>query len=141
MVTQPIAAVFVGFAVFVLLTQMAVRIARAYDVVFIEDLDVSAMKKALRLGKSVSDIGWGYFTSVLERKCAERGAIVIRVSKWFPSSKTCRGCGYVKKDLSLSERTYVCPVCGNVMDRDEQAALNIDDEGMRILRSYVAKSA
>ncbi len=62
-------------------------------------------------------------------------SIIIKIDKWFPSSKTCSQCGYVHKELRLSDRTYVCPVCGNLIDRDEQAAINIDLEGLRILLS------
>ena len=115
------------------LRQIAVRMARKYDVVFIEDLDMLAMKKSLKLGKSVSDNGWGFFTSELERKLKEHNHMLIRINKWFPSSKTCLKCGHVHKELKLSDRIYICPKCGHVMDRDEQASINIDNEGMRML--------
>ena len=82
--------------------------------------------------KSVSDNGWGAFVEVLGRKCEEYGHVLVRVDKWFPSSKTCSCCGYVKKGLQKNERTYICPMCGNTMDRDEQAAINIDRESMSI---------
>ena len=71
------------------LHQIAVRLARAYDVISIEDLDMSAMKQALKFGKSVSDNGWGNFITILEQKCLEYGCLFVKVSKWFPSSKTC----------------------------------------------------
>ncbi|MDD6563358.1 MAG: zinc ribbon domain-containing protein, partial [Veillonellaceae bacterium] len=54
---------------------------------------------------------------------------VVIADRWYPSSKTCIGCGYVKKDLKLSDRTYICPHCGNVIDRDFQAALNLKRYG------------
>jgi len=114
------------------LHQIAVRLARAYDVISIEDLDMSAMKQALRFGKSVSDNGWGTFVRILEQKCEECGCMLVKVDKWFPSSKTCSHCGHVHKELKLSDRTYICPQCGHVMDRDHQAAVNIDKEGFRI---------
>ena len=116
------------------LSQLAVRLADAYDVITIEDLDMSAMKRTLRLGKSVSDNGWGYFIQVLERKMLERGHLLLRVGRFFPSSKTCLKCGHVHKELKLSDRTYICPACGHVMDRDVQAAVNIDREGLRLLK-------
>lgn len=115
------------------LRQMAVRLARAYDVIAIEDLDLAGMKKALKFGKSVSDNGWGAFTQYLEESCRKTGSMVIRVDKWFPSSRKCHMCGYVNHELTLSDRTYVCPVCGNTMDRDAHAAVNIRDEALRIL--------
>jgi len=72
------------------LRQMAVRLARKYDLIGIEDLDMRAMKKSLKFGKSVSDNGWGLFTLYLEEACKKTGSVLIRVDKWFPSSKTCR---------------------------------------------------
>ena len=108
------------------------QIANAYDCVAIEDLNMRAMSQALNFGKSVSDNGWGMFTSFLEYKLAEQGKRLVKVSRWFPSSKTCSVCGNVKKELSLSERTYFCE-CGNVLDRDVNAAINIKNEALRIL--------
>ena len=98
-------------------------------------LDMSALKQTLNLGKSYSDNGWGMFVTMLLYKGKRNGCYIIKIDKWFPSSKTCSECGYVHKELQLSERTYVCPVCGNLIDRDEQAAINIDLEGLRILLS------
>ena len=122
------------------LHQMAVRLARSYDVISIEDLDMSAMKRALRFGKSVSDNGWGTFIRILEEKCLQYGTLLIKVDKWFPSSKTCMHCGHIHKELKLSDRTYICPKCGHVMDRDHQAAVNIDEEGLRMLRDSWKKA-
>ena len=122
------------------LRQMAIRLARAYDVIAIEDLDLDGMKKALKFGKSVSDNGWGAFTQYLEESCRKTGSTVIRVDKWFPSSRKCHMCGYVNHELTLSDRTYVCPVCGNIMDRDAHAAVNIRDEALRILGELQVES-
>ena len=116
------------------LHQIAVRLVRTYDVIAIEDLDIAAMKKALSLGKSVSDVGWGRFTAILEELCLKYGKILVRINRWYPSSKTCHHCGYKNDDLQLSDRIYVCPVCGNVMPRDKNAAINIFEEGLRILK-------
>lgn len=113
--------------------QVACRLAREYDVVAVEDLDIAAMKKSLRLGKSLSDNGWGGFIQLLEQQCIKYGHLLIRVGKWFPSSKTCISCGYIHRELKLNDRLYVCPECGNAMDRDHQAALNIKKEAVRIL--------
>lgn len=112
--------------------QIAVRLARTYDIISIEDLDMRAIKSSLRFGKSASDNGWGLFVKILEEKCGQYGTAIVRVDRWFPSSKTCCKCGHIHKGLALSDRTYVCPHCGNVMDRDGQAAVNIDLEGMRV---------
>ena len=98
------------------------------------------MKKALKFGKSVSDNSWGAFTQYLEESCRKTGSVVIRVDKWFPSSRKCHMCGYVNHELTLSDRTYVCPVCGNTMDRDAHAAVNIRDEALRILGELQVES-
>lgn len=114
------------------LRQMAARLSRQYHLICIEDLDMRAMKQALKFGKSVSDNGWSMFIVFLEAACEKTGSLVIRVSKWFPSSKRCSRCGFVRHDLKLNERTYVCPECGSVMDRDAQAAVNIREEGLHL---------
>ena len=117
------------------LHQMACRLARRYDVIAVEDLNLSAMKKALKFGKSVSDNAWGTFLTILKAQCRKYGHMVLFVSKWFPSTKTCSCCGYIHKEIKLKDRTYVCPECGNTMDRDKQAAINLKNEAVRILQS------
>lgn len=121
------------------LHQIAVRLARTYDVIAIEDLDIKAMKNALSLGKSVSDVGWGRFTAILEELCLKYGKILVRASRWYPSSKTCHHCGYKNDDLRLSDRVYVCPVCGNIMPRDKNAAINILEEGLRTIKENMIR--
>lgn len=116
-----------------ILHKLSCILTDAYDVIAIEDLDMSAMKKSLTFGKSVSDNGWGMFTDMLEYKAARKGKAVVKVDRWFPSSKTCISCGHVHKELKLSDRIYLCPECGHAMDRDEQAAKNILNEAMRML--------
>ena len=123
------------------LHQIAVRLVRRYDLIAIEDLDMTAMKKSLNLGKSVSDIGWGKFTQILEELCNKLGKLLIRVDRWYPSSKTCSHCGYINKNLKLEDRVYVCPKCGHVMDRDKNAATNILEEGFRILEENMIRPA
>ncbi|MCC2255962.1 transposase [Ruminococcus sp. CLA-AA-H200] len=114
------------------LHKLSYRLVTDYDLVCIEDLDLSAIKKALSFGKSVSDNGWGMFTDMLDYKAGWYGCVIIRIDKWFPSSKKCSVCGHVYKELKLSDRQYICPECGNVMGRDHQAAINIRNEGMRV---------
>ena len=118
-----------------MLHKLSCMLTDRYDLISIEDLNLSAMKKALHFGKSVSDNGWGMFVEMLCYKAERKGKLVIRVDKWFPSSKTCSCCGHVHKELKLEDRLYECPVCGNRMDRDHQAAVNIDREGYRIFQS------
>ena len=112
------------------------QIANACDAVFIEDLNMKGMAKALHFGKSVSDNGWGAFTGMLNYKLTEQGKQLVKIGKWFPSSKMCSGCGIVKDELSLDERVYHCE-CGFVMDRDVNAALNIRKTGLAMLEKPV----
>ena len=89
------------------------------------------MSQDMHLGKSVHDNSWGMFTDFLTYKMERAGKKLIRIDRWYHSSKTCSSCGKVKEDLQLSDRIYEC-VCGNRMDRDENAAINICREGIRI---------
>lgn len=100
------------------------KIANSYDLVCIEDLDMKGMSQALNLGKSVADNGWGMFTTFLKYKLEDLGKQLVKIDKWYPSSKTCSSCGAVKQQLKLSERIYKCS-CGLCIDRDVNAAINI----------------
>ena len=110
------------------------RLADTYDCICIEDLNMQAMSRCLHFGKSVHDNGWGLFTKFLAYKLFDRGKRLVKVGKFFASSQTCSCCGYknpATKDLSVRE--WDCPVCGTHHDRDENAAINIREEGMRIV--------
>lgn len=110
------------------------QITNAYDCVCIEDLDMKAMSQVLNFGKSVSDNGWGMFTAFLKYKLEEQGKRLVKVDRFFASSQTCSCCGYknpATKDLSV--RAWDCPECGTHHDRDVNAAVNIRNEGMRLV--------
>ena len=94
----------------------------------IEDLNVSGMMKNRHLAKAVQSQGFYEFHRQLEYKCKNAGIQLIAVDRFYPSSKLCSCCGSVKKDLKLSDRVYRCS-CGNVMDRDLQAAINLKAYG------------
>ena len=97
----------------------------------------AAIKRGLHFGKSASDNGWGNFVWMLTYKSERKGGHLVKVDRWFPSSKKCSKCGYIHKELTLNDREYECPHCNHLMDRDHQAAVNIDTEGLRIfLRTY-----
>ena len=83
-------------------------------------------------GKATLDNGYGMFLNMLEYKLYDRGKHFVKVDKWFPSSQLCSCCGNRQK-LALSVRTYACRSCGIVIDRDYNAALNIKNEGLRLL--------
>lgn len=107
-------------------------LADRYDAVGVEDLDMKAMSRCLHFGKSVMDNSYGMFRDILAYKLEERGKKLVKIDRFFPSSKKCCICGKVKKELKLSERIYRCD-CGNVMDRDKNAAINIREEARRML--------
>ena len=100
-----------------------------YSDISIEDLHVAGMVKNRHLAKSISDAAFGEFRRQLEYKTARSGAALHVVDRWFASSQTCSNCGSVKAKLSLSERTYRCDSCGLVLDRDLNAAINIQVAG------------
>ena len=104
-------------------------IARTYSTVCIEDLNVAGMVKNHRLARSVSDASLGEFRRQLDYKTARTGAALRVIDRWYPSSKTCSACGTVKAKLSLSERVYRCDACGLSIDRDLNAAININVAG------------
>ena len=108
------------------------KIADEWDAVCVEDLDMKAMSRALHFGKSTSDNANGQFRTLLERKLIAEGKAFVRIDRFYPSSKRCSRCGKIKKELPLSERTYICE-CGLTEDRDINAAINIREEGKRIL--------
>ena len=114
------------------LHKLSRKIADNYDAVAVEDIDMKAMGQHLHFGKSVQDNGYGMFREMLDYKLAWKGKKMVKVDRFFPSSKKCCKCGRIKKELKLSERVYRC-ACGNEMDRDRNAAINIREEARRML--------
>ena len=110
------------------------QIANAYDCVCIEDLDMKAMSQALNFGKSVSDNGWGMFVVFLKYKLEDMGKQLIKIDKFYASSQICSVCGYQNPETkNLSVRIWDCPQCGTHHDRDVNAAINIKNEGIRLV--------
>lgn len=108
-------------------------LVRTYDYICIEDLNMQAISQCLKLGKSTMDNGWGEFVNQLSYKSIEEGKKLIKVDKWFASSKTCNHCGSKYEKLQLNERQWVCPSCGVLIERDYNAAKNILQEGLRLV--------
>lgn len=108
-------------------------ITKHYDVIGVESLHAKGMVKNRHLSKAISDASWGEFIRQLEYKALWRGKHLVKIDKWFPSSKACSCCGSVKKSLKLSQRTYVCDECNMKLDRDINASINIKNEALRIL--------
>ena len=104
-------------------------LTQTYSDISVEDLSTAGMVKNRRLAKAVSDAAFAEFRRQLEYKTARTGAALHVIDRWYPSSKTCSTCGAVKAKLSLNERTYKCDGCGLVIDRDLNAAVNINVAG------------
>ena len=111
------------------------EIVNQHSFVAIEDLNMKAMSQTLHLGKSTHDNGWGMFTTFLKYKLELNGGELIKINKWYPSSKLCHECGYKNDLLTLSDREWICTNCGSHINRDYNASLNIRDEGLRLLLS------
>ena len=111
--------------------KVSLDLVRNYDVICLEDLNIKGMIKNHRLAKAINDASWGQFVSMLTYKAELNDKQVVKIGRWYPSSKTCHHCGWVNEGLKLSDRQWVCPHCGEVIDRDVNAAKNILSEGLR----------
>lgn len=113
------------------LHKISIDLIRRYDVVCCENLNVKGLVRNHHLAKSISDASWSTFVTMLEYKAKWYGKTLVKIGRFYPSSKTCHHCGHVNDDLSLADRYYTCPYCGELIDRDLNAAKNILDEGLR----------
>lgn len=118
------------------LHKRSTEIANQYDIVCVETLNMTSIgNKRGKHGKSTYDNGYGMFLNMLEYKLKKRGKVLVRVDKWFPSSQTCSGCGVKHPEMkNLSNRIMTC-ACGLVLDRDQNAAINILREGQKQLQA------
>lgn len=114
--------------------KLSTQLANEYDIVCVEDINMQNMAKSLKLGKSTNDNGFGMFRDILSYKLADHGKTLAKIDKWFPSSKMCRHCGSINHELTLSDRVWTCS-CGATINRDENAAINIMNEGLRMIFS------
>ena len=115
------------------LHKLSTTLANQYDIICVEDLNLSNLKRSLNLGKSTSDNGFGIFKQLLTYKLFERGKLLIKINRHFPSSKTCHNCGAINTNLKLLDRVWICPECGSIIERDYNAALNIRDAGLALV--------
>lgn len=113
------------------LHKLSTSLVRSYNTICIEDLNVEGMLQNHHLAKSISSVSWNEFRRMLTYKCEWHGKNLLVIGRFEPSSKTCNCCGYVYKDLKLSERKWECPQCGSTLDRDVNAAKNIRDIALR----------
>ena len=110
--------------------KVSLDIVRNYDIICIEDLNIKGMVKNHRLARQISDVAWGEFVRMLAYKAEMNDKKGVKIDGYDPSSKTCHTCGYVNAELKLSDREWICPNCGSVIDRDINAALNILSAGL-----------
>ena len=112
------------------------KLANTYDYVFVENLDLQEMserKDKLKLGISIFDLGYGIFLNYLKYKLEWLNKNFVKVDRYFPSSQLCSCCNYRKTDLTLSQRSWICPECRTKHNRDLNAAINIKKEGIRMI--------
>lgn len=112
--------------------KLSTQLANDYDYICVEDINMQNMAQSLNLGKSTNDNGFGMFRTILAYKLADRGKKLIKIDKWFPSSKMCRFCGTINKNLTLADRIWTCE-CGKTLNRDENAAINIMNVGLSMV--------
>lgn len=103
------------------------------QVICMEDLNVSGMLQNHKLAESIQEMSFYEFKRMLEYKSNWYGRKLVFIDRFYPSSKTCNHCGYINKKLKLSDRQWICPDCGEIIERDYNAALNIRDEGIRLI--------
>jgi putative transposase len=112
-------------------------LANEYDAIILENLNIEGMKKFNKgFAKTVTlDFSWSEFTTVLEYKMKYKGGTLIKVDRFFPSSKMCSKCGHIYKELKLDEREWTCKKCNSILHRDINASINLKNEGVKILQS------
>ena len=107
------------------LHKVSTKLIRENQTIAIEDLAVKNMMKNHNLAQAISDVSWSTFVTMLEYKADWYGKNILRIGRFSPSSKTCSCCGYINKELTLKDRSWTCPKCSSVLDRDVNASINI----------------
>ena len=113
-----------------LIHKITLNLVKDFDKIYLEDLNVKGMMKNHKLAKAISDVSWGKFIDTLTYKAEWNDKEIIHIDRFFPSSKTCSSCGWINNTLTLKDREWICK-CGEVHDRDINAAINILNEGCR----------
>ena len=111
------------------------ELADKNNTICLETLNVKNMMKNKKLARSISDVSWSSFITKLDYKIAENQGKIVKIDRFYPSSKTCSNCGCVKDRLLLSERTYHCSECGFTIDRDLNASINILNAGLKMIEA------
>jgi putative transposase len=114
------------------LHKLSTRIVRENQTVVVEDLNVAGMVQNRSLARSISDVAWGELVRQLDYKAAWYDRTLVKVDRWYPSTKRCSNCGWIREHLALSERVWTCRLCGVAHDRDVNAALNVLAAGLAV---------
>ena len=115
--------------------KVSTELIKKYDVIFLEDLNIKGMIKNHKLAKHIADASWSKFITLLTYKAEWNDKKIIKIDRFFPSSKTCNCCGYINQNLKLDVREWTCPSCHTKLDRDLNASKNILNEGCKIILS------
>ena len=118
------------------LHKLSRKVSDTFDAVVVEDINLQHMSQALNFGKSVYDNGYGMLWNMLSYKLNGKGKVLVKVDKFFPSSKRCSSCHEINHDLKLSDRQWTCSSCGTHHDRDKNSCKNLLDEGKDILNRW-----
>jgi putative transposase len=113
------------------LHKVSTELIKKYDIIFIEDLNIKGMVKNHKLAKHIADASWSKFIALLSYKAEWNDKEIVKIDRFFPSSKTCSCCGYINQDLNLTIREWTCKGCRATLDRDLNASINILKEGYK----------
>lgn len=117
------------------LHKVSTDLIKKYDLIVLEDLNIKGMVKNHKLSKHISDASWSKFIELLTYKAEWNDKKIVKIDRFFPSSKTCNCCGYINQNLKLDMREWTCPSCKIKLDRDLNASINILNEGYKIISS------
>lgn len=113
--------------------KLSTDLTKKYEVIVAENLSLKGMAQGFKFGKSIADLGYSKFIHQLQYKSLWNNKIFLQADKYFASSKTCSICGYKNTELTLSDRTWNCPNCGTILDRDVNAGVNLKNYGLKEL--------
>ena len=120
------------------LHKLSTKLINENQVICLETLNISNMLRNHHLAKAIQSVSWNIFVKMLEYKAEDAGRSLVKIDRFYPSSKLCHHCGYKNENLQLKDRSWKCPQCGSELDRDINASVNILNEGLKLLnhRAY-----
>ena len=123
------------------LNKLSTDVIKKHDIICLEDLSVKSMLRDSKFAKSISDVSWSEFVSKLVYKAEWYGKTIVKIDRYYPSTRVCSNCLHNDGEKPLSIRKWTCPVCGAHHDRDINASINILIEGLRLLSLRTAGTA